>query len=86
MSFVIRFIDLLFDLFYLAILARVLMSWVNIRPDHPVVRFLYDITEPVLAPIRRIIPSMGMMDLSPVAAMILLYIVRVILDSVLRSF
>ena len=45
---------------------RIILSWVNPDPYHPLVRFLYSFTEPVLAPIRRVIPPLGgMLDLSP---------------------
>jgi len=47
------------------ILARVLMSWVIRDPNNPFFRFIYSITEPVLSPIRRILPQMGL-DFSPI--------------------
>lgn len=63
----------LFEVLYLALsayqlilLARVLMSWLpNLNPGNPIVRFLYQVTEPVLAPIRSALPPMGGIDLSP---------------------
>ncbi|MEO5378104.1 MAG: YggT family protein [Magnetococcus sp. DMHC-6] len=50
------------------ILARVILSWVNPDPYNPVVNFLFRATEPVLAPLRRLIPGMGGMDFSPILA------------------
>jgi len=52
--------------YQLLLLARVLMSWIpNLDYNNPIVRFLYQATEPVLAPIRSAIPPLGGIDLSP---------------------
>jgi YggT family protein len=80
------FIDLFFYLLSLAILARVLLSWVRVSPYHPAVEFLYRITEPILAPLRRIIPPVGMMDISPIIAMLLLQIIQQVLVAIIRGF
>jgi YggT family protein len=56
--------------FILALLVRALLSWVHVDPYHPLVRFLYNVTEPVLEPIRRILPRTGMFDFSPLVAII----------------
>lgn len=59
------------------------MSWIQPDPRNPIVIFLHDITEPILAPLRRIIPRIGMIDLSPMVAIILLNIIgRVIVRSI----
>ena len=82
---VVTFISILFEILNLAIIARVLISWVNLAPDHPIVEFLYSVTEPILGPIRRIMPRTGMFDLSPIVAIILLELVRTLLISLLRN-
>jgi len=52
--------------YQLLLLARVLMSWIpNLDYNNPIVRFLYQATEPVLAPLRSAIPPLGGIDLSP---------------------
>ena len=56
----------------LLILVRVLLSWFPVDHRNPIVRILFDITEPILAPFRRVLPNIGMMDLSPLAAMLVL--------------
>ena len=56
----------------LAIFGRVIMSWVSPRGDDPISRMLIQITEPILAPIRRYIPRFGMFDLSPMVALFVL--------------
>lgn len=54
------------QVYQLILLARVLMSWLpNLDPNNPIARFLYRVTEPVLAPIRSALPPMGGIDLSP---------------------
>ena len=60
---------------YLVLLGRVLMSWVNPRMDGPVGRFLFETTEPILAPIRRVLPQTGSIDFSPLVAFLLLSII-----------
>lgn len=69
--------DLVFDLVRVAfqvyswiIIGRIILSWVPHDPYHPVIRFLYDLTEPYLSIFRRIIPPLGMIDLSPIVALI----------------
>jgi len=64
----------LIQLYSLLIFARVIMTWIpNIDPYHPMVQMLYQVTEPVLEPVRRIIPPIGgMMDISPIVVIIAL--------------
>jgi YggT family protein len=60
---------------YIAIIARVLLSWVEPRHESPVGRAVYQATEPILGPIRRALPRTGMIDLSPLVALLLLTVV-----------
>jgi YggT family protein len=78
-GWLIQFINLLFQVLIFAIVARALLSWFNLRPDHPLVRILFDLTEPILNPLRRVIPTIGMLDITPIAAIILLEFTRGIL-------
>jgi YggT family protein len=55
---------------WLVILGRVLFSWINPRFEGPVGRFLFDATEPMLAPIRRVLPQTGTFDLAPLILLI----------------
>lgn len=86
MDLLVYFIDVFFTLLSLAILARVLLSWFRVSPYHPLVDFLYRVTEPILAPLRRVIPPIGMVDISPVIALILLQIIQQVLVAILRGF
>ena len=71
-EFVTTFVGLLLNILWIAILVRVLLSWFPIDQRNPIVRVVYDITEPVLAPFRRVIPRIGMFDLSPLAALLVI--------------
>lgn len=85
MMWLYNLIDVLFNLFSLAIVARTLLSWFNVNPYHPIVVFLDRVTEPILASIRRIIPPIGMMDISPIVALILLQVIRQVLLTLIAS-
>ena len=62
-------------LYMLAIFARIIFSWVA-NPHSRALHFLIHVTEPVLAPFRRVIPPVGMMDISPMIVMFLLDLLR----------
>lgn len=81
--FVFNLILILLQLYGYVLLARALMSWIpNLDPYHPIVQFLYSITEPVLEPIRKLVPPLGgMVDIS----MIIAFFGIMILEQVLRS-
>jgi YggT family protein len=70
-------------LYLFVLLARVLISWVQVDPYHPAVQLLYQVTEPVLQPIRQLLPPAGGMDFSPIVAMLLIQIVTEVLASTL---
>jgi len=79
-AFLRVFVQLLVTALFIVVTGRILISWVNPRFEGPVARFLYDTTEPLLAPIRGILPRSGMMDFSPmVLGMVLLILMRVLL-------
>ena len=70
------------------IIIRALLSWVNPDPWNPIVRFLYQVTEPVLRPIRQRLPSAGI-DFSPVVVILAIYfleqfLIRVIVEMAYR--
>ena len=82
---IVAFINVAFYVYTWLIFIRIILSWVKHNPHHPIIRFIYEITEPVLSVFRRIIPPLGAIDLSPIAAFFALEILRQILVSVLRS-
>ncbi len=78
-------VNLLFRLMQLAIIGRVLYSWVDPSPyaTNPLKAALWTITEPLLEPLRRVIPPTGMFDLTPLVALIALGVVQ---EIVLQAF
>ncbi len=80
------FVDVLFNVLIFAILIDALLSWFPISPNSPIVRLLDDITEPILAPLRQVVPRLGMFDITPIVAMFLLEILQNIIDSGLSGY
>ncbi len=64
-SAVAMVISWILTLYMWVLIARSILSWVNPDPSNPIVRFLYSVTEPVLYPIRKRVPYLGGLDLSP---------------------
>jgi YggT family protein len=84
-SYLASFISLLFQVLSLAILGRVLLSWVDPFGNMRITQILRDVTEPILAPIRNLLPSTPMIDFSPIIAMLLLQALgRLILGALVR--
>ena len=63
-------VGLLLNIFLFSILIQVILSWINPGTYNPVVSLLYSITEPILRPCRRLLPSMSGIDFSPIIALI----------------
>jgi YggT family protein len=84
-SYLSSFIGLLFQVLSLAILGRVLLSWIDPLGNMRISQILRDVTEPILAPIRSLLPSMSMFDFSPIIAMLLLQALsRLLLSALAR--
>lgn len=80
--FIIQILSLLLQLFELALLARIILSWFpNVDRSNPIIQFLFDITEPVLKPIRDMLPPGGMFDFSP----LIVFLIIQVLTTVLRG-
>lgn len=80
---VIQLLLILLQLYSYVLLARALISWIpNLDPYHPAVQFLHSITEPVLEPIRKLVPPLGgMIDISIIVA----FFGIIVLEQLLRS-
>ena len=83
MYYLSMLINALFTIFYLAILARVIFSWTRTSLANPIARLAFQITEPVLAPIRRYVPPMAGLDFSPLIAWFLAELLRQLLTRML---
>ncbi|NDY95542.1 YggT family protein [Wenzhouxiangella limi] len=67
---VMRLVRMVLVLYMILILVGVILSWVGHGVRHPIVPLIFQLTEPVLAPIRRVLPNLGGLDLSPLVAII----------------
>ena len=76
------FIQLILTILSFGIIARAIMSWFDPTGKTTIQRVLIDLTEPIIAPIRRVVPSMGMIDISPFIALILIQVVSRMLASI----
>ena len=79
-----RLLDVVLTIFYWLILIRALLSWVNPDPFNPIVQFLQRATDPILNPLRRILPSSAI-DFSPIIAFLLLIFLRSFLVATLMD-
>ncbi|MFC1656809.1 YggT family protein [Patescibacteria group bacterium] len=79
----INFLDLLFTVLIWAIFIRIILSWIWPNIENPIVQFLKDITDPILLPIKKIMPKTGMIDFSPLVAVLLLDLIRIAINNYL---
>lgn len=75
-------IEIILNIYMWIIIARALISWVNPDPYNPIVSFLYRATEPVLYRVRRLLPNLGGLDLSPLIVILVIYFLK---EFVVRS-
>jgi YggT family protein len=73
MTVIASFLSLLLWLFLIVTLVRVAFSWVSPYPNNSIYRLAYQVTEPVLAPVRRRLPPVSGMDLSPLVVTVACY-------------
>ena len=71
----VNFVRMLVTVIWFLLIARVVLSWTNPRGGGGVVAFIYQATEPILAPIRRVLPPTSGVDWSPLIAMLLLGVI-----------
>ena len=67
------------QLFAIALIARALLSWFNLDPRSPLIQALHSVTEPIVEPIRRVMPRLGMIDLSVLVAIFAVEIIAAVL-------
>ena len=82
-------VHIIFRAYTYLILARVILSWIRVDPYHPVwgpiLRFVFQATEPIMQPVRRMLPSMGGLDLSPIIVLLGLDLIRGLIVQVLQG-
>jgi YggT family protein len=84
MNVLVSFLTTLLYVFIIIMLIRVVFSWVSPFPTNPVSRMAWQITEPVLAPVRRRLPPMSGIDLSPMVVLLATYLLIAIVGNFAR--
>jgi len=72
-------INLLFTVYMITIIAQAILSWIGPGTHNPLTSLMYSINEPVLRPVRRVIPVISGIDLSPLIALILIQLLKIVL-------
>ncbi|MDP2624979.1 MAG: YggT family protein [Candidatus Peregrinibacteria bacterium] len=85
MEFLIYFIDTFFQLLSVAIIARILMSWFRANPTSGFYQFVISVTDPVMNLAKKVTPRAGMLDFSPIIALIAIDIINAVLIRILLS-
>jgi YggT family protein len=81
-EFVVEILLMLLLVLQIALIGRALISWFDPRGANPISQFLYTLTEPIVAPIRSIMPRTGMFDFSIMVALILILVLRQMLTRI----
>ena len=69
-------VDMAFEVYIFILFARVICSWIRVNPYGKVFQFIFSLTEPLLAPIRRLMPKTMMLDFSPMILMFVLILLQ----------
>lgn len=87
--FLINLVNNLFQAYIWIMFARIILSWVRPNPSHPVARsliiFIYQVTEPLMRPIRQILPPLGGLDFSPILVYFALDLARRVIITFLKQ-
>jgi YggT family protein len=81
----ITLVDYIFTIATFLVIGRALLSWFDPGLRSSIGRLLVQVTEPIIGPIRRVVPSVGMFDLSPIIAIFVLQILRQLIVQLLAS-
>ena len=84
MTTLVEIVETLLTLLWVAIFVRAIVSWFPIDQGGPIVRALDAITEPVLEPLRRVVPRVGLFDITPMVAILLIIVIQGLLASSVR--
>ncbi len=83
LEFLLQILMTFLTIMEFAIIGRALISWFDRGMTNPISQILVQITEPIIAPIRRVVPSAGMLDLSPMVAILLILVLQRMLSTAL---
>lgn len=82
---VLAVLAMVVNIYFIAILVGIILSWVAPQSYHPIVILIHQLTEPVLRPFRKLLPSMGGLDLSPILVFLLINVIQVVLRHMAAS-
>lgn len=82
---VLNVLDLIVTIYFWSVIAVVVVSWIAPGSNHPAIQLVAQITEPVMRPVRNLMPSMGGLDLSPIIVFLILNVLQVVIDNLQRS-
>ncbi len=85
MSQVIQVVNIGFEVLNWLVIARCILSFVRHNPGQPLIRFVYEVTEPIMGPFRRLIPSSSGIDFSPIILILAISVVQRLVVSLLWS-
>jgi len=83
---IIQVVNTAFNVLVWLIIGRCILSFVRHDPYQPLIKFVYDVTEPVMAPFRKLIPAAGGLDFSPIIAVLAISLVQKIIIDLLYAF
>ena len=75
----------LLKIYFFALLAMIVLSWIAPGGNHPALYLLHQITEPVMAPFRKVLPAMGGLDFSPILVFIIINVLQIVLRNLAFS-
>ena len=78
-------LGMLINIYFIAILASIIISWVAPGSYNPLILLLHQLTEPVMAPFRKIVPAMGGLDLSPIFVFLAINVLQIMLGHIAAS-
>jgi YggT family protein len=82
---VLNVLDLIVTIYFWSVIAVVVVSWIAPQSSHPAIQLVAQVTEPIMRPVRNVIPSMGGLDLSPIIVFLILNVLQVVIDNLQRS-
>jgi len=81
----INLVSIIANVLYFMILARIVLSWLSVNPWNPIVRILRDVVDPILRPFRRILPTFGGIDFSPLLAILVIFFLARVIESLIGA-
>ncbi len=77
---ILNVLDLIVKIYFWSVIAVVVVSWIAPQSSHPAIQLVAQITEPVMRPVRNVMPSLGGLDLSPIIVFLILNVISVVID------